>query len=114
MDFTKFQLYNKIQHAYFDIVTAQLCFHYMFKTKQGLQYGLASILSNLLVGGVFIATIPDAYTILRKINEKGKKIDGYTYYGNKYFSLKFQKTAFSDIQNNEYGFYQKDSVGDKN
>jgi len=66
----------------------------MFKSKQDLNYGLANILSNLLEGGVFIATIPDSYSILRKINEKGKRINGYTYYGNKYFSLKFAKTNF--------------------
>lgn len=99
-DFTKLDLYGKIEHVYFDIVSAQLCFHYMFKTKQGLQYGLASILSNLLVGGVFIATLPDSYSILRKINEKGKKIGGYTYYGNKYFSLRFEKTTFTEIHGN--------------
>jgi hypothetical protein len=47
----------------------------------------------LLVGGVFIATIPDGYTILKKINEKGiKQSDGSTVYGNKYFSIKFKST----------------------
>jgi mRNA (guanine-N7-)-methyltransferase len=71
-DFTKLDLYNSIEHAFYDIVSAQFCFHYMFQTKQGLNYGLANMLSNLLVGGVFIATIPDSYTILRMIREKGK------------------------------------------
>lgn len=50
----------------------------MFKTKQDLSYGLANILSNLLIDGVFIATIPDSYTILKKVKEKGKKVNGYT------------------------------------
>lgn len=62
---------------------------------QGLRNGLASILSNLLVGGVFIATIPDSYAIMRKINEKGVKKGCYTIYGNKYFSLRFEKTSFT-------------------
>jgi hypothetical protein len=49
----------------------------------------------LLIGGVFVATIPDGYTILKKINEKGKKQhDGSTIYGNKYFSIKFKSTKF--------------------
>jgi len=43
-----------------------------------------------LIGGVFIATIPDSYTILKKIKEKGvKQSDGSHVYGNKYFSIKF-------------------------
>lgn len=88
-DFTKYGLYHQIQHAYYDIVSAQLCLHYMFKTINDLNNGLSSILSNLLIGGVFIATIPDSYSIMKKINEKGKVINGVTYYGNKYFSLKF-------------------------
>lgn len=40
----------------------------MFKTAADLNTGLATALSNLLIGGVFIATIPDAYTIMKKIN----------------------------------------------
>jgi hypothetical protein len=39
----------------------------MFGTEDGLRQGLASILSNLLIDGVFIATIPDSYTIIKKI-----------------------------------------------
>ena len=46
----------------------------MFSSEQALTNGLAAILSNLLVGGVFIATIPDSYTILKKIEEKGKQM----------------------------------------
>ena len=66
-------MYNSIGHTNYDIVSAQLCFHYMFKSRHALEAGLASILSNLLIDGVFIATIPDSYSIMRKIKEKGKK-----------------------------------------
>lgn len=67
----------------------------MFQTRKGLNYGLANILSNLLIGGVFLATIPDSYSIMKKINEKGQVINGSTYYGNKFFSLKFTRTKFT-------------------
>ena len=113
-DFTKLEMYNKIQHAFYDIVSAQFCLHYMFKTRQDLNFGLANILSNLLEGGVFIATIPDSYTIMRKINEKGKTVNGFTYYGNKYFSLKFPKTRFTEECGDQYGFYLQEAVGSKN
>lgn len=99
-DFTVPQFYEEIKHSYYDIVSAQLCFHYMWKNMQGLNWGLASILSNLLVGGVFIATIPDSYAIMRKINEKGVKKGQYTYYGNKFFSLRFERTHFTEACGN--------------
>ena len=40
-----------------------------------------------------MATIPDSYTILKKIDMKGvAQSDGSKVYGNKYFSIKFDKT----------------------
>lgn len=105
-DFTSRNLYYEIEHSLYDIVSAQLCFHYMFGTEEGLRQGLASILSNLLIDGVFIATIPDSYTIIKKIEEKGVlQADGSKVYGNKYFSIKFDKTNFSSPYGNVYGFY---------
>ena len=114
-DFTSMNLYYKIEHSYYDIVSAQLCFHYMFGTEVGLKHGLSSILSNLLVGGAFIATIPDSYTIIKKITEKGVlQEDGSRVYGNKHFSLKFTQTTFTQPYGNEYGFYLENAVGKKN
>lgn len=61
-----------------------------------------------------MATIPDSYTILKKINEKGKvQSDGSKVYGNKYFSIKFETTEFNQPINNIYGFYLEDAVGKK-
>jgi hypothetical protein len=55
----------------------------MFGTEEGLRNGLNSILSYLLVGGAFIATIPDSYTIIKKVREKGQQQpDGSMVYGN--------------------------------
>lgn len=82
-DFTSKNMYSKIEHSYYDLVSAQLCFHYMFGTQEGLINGLTSILSNLLIDGLFIATIPDSYAILKKVNEKGQiQPDGSIVYGN--------------------------------
>ena len=44
----------------------------MFGSESGLKQGLANILSNLLVEGVFIATVPDSYAIMKIIKTKGK------------------------------------------
>lgn len=113
-DFTKFDLYKKIEHSYYDIVSAQFCLHYMFKSKESVENGLTSILSNLLIGGYFMATIPDSYTILKKIKERGNQLaDGSRVYNNKYFSIKIDKTHFPDPFGNEYGFYFQNAVGSK-
>lgn len=105
-DFTKQDLYFKVDHSYYDMVSAQFCFHYMFGTEKGLKTGLNSIFSNLLIDGVFIATIPDSYTILKKVHEKGiKQKDGSTVYGNRYFSIRFKNTKFTKPFGNIYEFY---------
>ena len=86
----------------------------MFGTEDGLKQGLAAILSNLLIDGVFIATIPDSYTIMKKVEEKGKvQQDGSKVYSNKYFSIKFDTTNFSSPYGNVYGFYLEGAVGNK-
>jgi mRNA (guanine-N7-)-methyltransferase len=114
-DFTSKDLYNQIEHSFYDIVSAQLCFHYMFSTAESLNRGLMTILSNLVIDGAFIATIPDSYTILRKIKEKGvAEADGSRVYGNKYFSIKFKDTKFVSPYGNMYGFYLDQAIGKKN
>lgn len=76
---------------------------------------MAAILSNLLVDGVFIATVPDSYTIIKKIENKGVlQENGSKVYGNKYFSMKFDKTDFFSPYGNKYGFYLEKAVGKKN
>lgn len=68
-----------------------------------------------MIGGVFIATIPDSYTIIKKIEEKGvMQPNGSKVYGNKYFSIKFDKTDFTSPYGNVYGFYLEEAVGNKN
>lgn len=90
MDFTSKEFYSKIEHSFYDMVSAQFCFHYMFGSEQGLHTGLGTILSNLLIDGVFVATIPDSYTVLKKINTLGKtQTDGSKVYGNRFFSIRF-------------------------
>ena len=86
----------------------------MFGSEKGLKAGLSSILSNLLVGGIFMVTIPDSYVIVKKMNEQGvDQADGSRVIGNKYFSIRFEQTSFSQPYNNKYGFYLEESVGSK-
>jgi hypothetical protein len=40
--------------------------------------------------------------------------DGSRVYGNKYFSIKFDKTNFTSPYGNVYGFYLEEAVGKKN
>lgn len=67
-----------------------------------------------MIDGVFIATIPDGYTILKKIHEKGiRQKDGSTVYGNQYFSIRFKNTKFTQPFGNVYEFYLEEAVGKK-
>jgi len=43
-----------------------------------------------------MATIPDSYVIVKKINEQGvEQPDGSKVIGNKYFSIRFDQTSFT-------------------
>lgn len=114
-DFTKMELYEKVKHSYYDLVSAQFCLHYMFKNRMNVEIGVSSMLSNLLIGGYFIATIPDSYTILKKVKELGsRQSDGSYVYTNQFFSVKFNSLEFKEPYGNEYGFYLHNAVGCKN
>lgn len=90
-DFTSLDLYDKVKHLFYHIVSAQFCFHYMFSSQKALNNGLYSILTNLHVGGIFMATIPDKDVIWKKVNQEGKvQLDGSKIFGNKYYSIKFE------------------------
>jgi hypothetical protein len=67
---------------------------------------LTTILSNLLIGGVFIATIPDSYAIIKKLKERGtKQVDGTYIFSNNYCSIKMSMNFSDRLVGNEYGFY---------
>ena len=62
-----------------------------------------------------MATIPDSYTIIKKIEEHGvTQSDGSKVYSNSYFSIKFDNTNFTSPYGNMYGFYLDKAVGKKN
>jgi len=51
-------------HDKFDFVSAQFCIHYAFDREERVRMLLTNITERLRPGGVFVATVPDAYWIM--------------------------------------------------
>jgi mRNA (guanine-N7-)-methyltransferase len=47
----------------FDFVSAQFCIHYAFDSEERVRMLLKNVTDRLRPGGVFVATVPDAYWI---------------------------------------------------
>lgn len=109
-------LYSAVEHTCYDIVSSQLCIHYMFDKRESVQNLLMNSLENLLVGGFLLLTIPDSLTIIKKIRELGERKGDYYVYGNDFFSMRFRSLEF-DRANGcyglEYGFYLQEAIGSK-
>ena len=51
----------------FNLVSCQFALHYSFGTEQRATQMLKNVASRLLPGGVFVATIPDANVLVRRL-----------------------------------------------
>ena len=109
-------LYAAVEHTFYDIVSSQLCIHYMFDKRDNVNNLLLNSLENLLVGGFLLLTIPDSLTIVKKIRELGERKGDYYIYGNDFLSMRFRNREF-DRANGcyglEYGFYLREAIGEK-
>ncbi|XP_025422666.1 mRNA cap guanine-N7 methyltransferase isoform X2 [Sipha flava] len=68
----------------FHLVNCQFAFHYCFESIQQAECMLKNISSNLISGGIFIGTIPNASEIVRRQRECGKKK-----FGNSIYNIEF-------------------------
>ncbi|XP_014247931.1 mRNA cap guanine-N7 methyltransferase [Cimex lectularius] len=69
----------------FDIVSCQFAFHYCFESLQQAEMMLKNITDNLLPGGYFIGTIPNAFDIIAR-KQKSKQ----NWFGNTVFTVTFE------------------------
>jgi mRNA (guanine-N7-)-methyltransferase len=67
----------------FDVVSSQFSFHYAFKTLNTANIALTNVARNLRIGGLFIATIPDA----RELQERQKILGNR--FGNSVYTVTF-------------------------
>ena len=91
----------------FDVVSCQFAYHYSFASKESLLSSLKSISSVLPVGGTFIATLPDAETIYRRLL-RSQSME----FGNSIYRIRFSghdKGAFVKY-GQKYEFWLKDAI----
>lgn len=69
---------------------------------------LRNIAENLVEGGYFVATIPNAYEIVERLK---KSVDGHTF-GNDVYQIKFPEDRPNkpELFGDRYNFYLKDVV----
>ncbi|XP_060850550.1 mRNA cap guanine-N7 methyltransferase isoform X1 [Rhopalosiphum padi] len=66
------------------LVSCQFAFHYCFESIQQAECMLKNVSENLISGGIFIGTIPNAREIVRRQKECGKK-----QFGNSIYNIEF-------------------------
>jgi len=101
-----------------DIVSCQFALHYSWETEQHARSVLRNVSRTLTQGGIFVATIPDENTILRRALESkyfdrsiGYNKNEYTF-GNQWYSVTFETDPFVSQYpfGRKYTFSLKDAV----
>lgn len=87
----------------YDVVSCQFSLHYAFDTEQHARTAISNVASNLRIGGVFIATVPDAAELRRRAS-------GSLEFGNKYYTVKFEDADLDRPFGVKYTFTLSDSV----
>lgn len=70
-----------------NLVSCQFAFHYCFESLQQADCMIRNAAECLQPGGYFIATIPDAYEIIRRLKEAGPDARSF---GNDVYSIEFE------------------------
>lgn len=80
----------------FDLVSCQFAFHYSFESLDQAECMLRNVAENLLPGGFFIGTTPDANDIMRRVSQaKSHK------FGNDVFGVTFSPEMAEKISRGE-------------
>lgn len=82
----------------FDIVSCQFALHYSFRDETTARIFVENVSTALTTGGYFIGTIPDSEYILNARRHLGK------WFGDRYHSIKFAHTDFSQEYGDAYEF----------
>ncbi len=93
----------KLDHVY-DLVSSQFSLHYAFGTHDNIETTFTNIASNLKKGGLFIATIPNADILKKRLAQNGPK------FGNKHYTVEFSQDTIGNTYGEEYKFTLTDSV----
>lgn len=74
----------------FEIVSCQFAAHYAFENLSQARALFRNVAGCLRSGGFFLATIPNAYEIVRRANDAFRSTKGDIVFGNSVYSIRFQ------------------------
>ncbi|XP_073678138.1 mRNA cap guanine-N(7) methyltransferase [Garra rufa] len=83
----------------FDVCSCQFVYHYSFETEQQADTMLRNACERLRPGGFFIGTTPDAYELVKRLEESDSNS-----FGNEVFSVTFQKKGDYPLFGCQYDF----------
>lgn len=88
----------------FDLISCQFSLHYAFESKRSFEISIRNISRHLSKNGIFIATIPNKETILRRYRNCGNG------FGNQYYTIKFVNgdSVCESENNNEFESHKFD------
>lgn len=100
-DCTKEVLSEKLRdpEMTFDVCSCQFVYHYSFESQQQADMMLRNACERLRPGGFFIGTTPDAYELVRRVEESPS-----CSFGNEVFNVTFQKKGEYPLFGCQYHF----------
>ncbi|XP_054716405.1 mRNA cap guanine-N7 methyltransferase-like isoform X2 [Uloborus diversus] len=93
------EMYKKAE-VQFDIVSCQFAFHYCFESLPQARKMLQNVSECLKPGGYFIGTLPDAYDIMRRLQEASDCT-----FGNDVYSVTFPSKEVPPLFGAKYDFH---------
>lgn len=83
----------------FDVCSCQFVYHYSFESESQADTMLRNACERLRPGGFFIGTTPDAYELVKRLEESDSNS-----FGNEVFSVTFQKKGEYPLFGCQYDF----------
>ncbi|RUP47727.1 guanine-N(7)-methyltransferase domain-containing protein [Jimgerdemannia flammicorona] len=103
----------------FDLVSMQFCLHYSFETEAKARQMLTNVTSNMVSGGWFIGTIPEANWIVKRLRGVPREGDPALpeaerteplKFGNSIYSIRFEQPEPFGKFGCKYWFHLEDAV----
>lgn len=93
----------------FNIISCQFSLHYAFASKEIFETSIRNIVNHIAEDGIFLATIPNSNTIMRRYKKYGNR------YGNDYYKIIFKESYESIVNRDskfgiEYTFELKEAI----
>lgn len=82
-----------------------MALHYAFESEHKIRTLLENVSENLVKGGVFIGTIPNAYRIMKRLRASAE-----LKFGNPIYTIKFESKEHDTAFGHQYLFELTDAI----